>query len=177
MQIDIDCHEFSPLRCDTSTIHISTAVKRQTKAEIVAGMKRRAIEMDQGMAVWFFIAAQPAYQDKTTMTRYYILVRAEEILPNSSGHPWPYEVSICFDGVPLPVVVAEGVAHGAALTTLSAAEALQAQWQAHFAKSKAAWLLPMIRRMASGEPVAADEGITAYKALHGQEPSSYEVPA
>ena len=109
------------------------------------------------------------------MARYYTLAKAEEISPHSSGCPWPYEVSVCFDKVPYPIVVSEGVAHGAATTTLTAIDALQDQWQAHFAKSEAEWLLPIIRRMASGEIVAAEEAVSVYRTVHRQTPKSYEV--
>lgn len=109
------------------------------------------------------------------MARYYTLAKAEEITPYSSGYPWPYEVSICFDGAPLPVVLAEGIAHGASAITLPAQDALHDRWQAHFAKSEGAWLAPIIRRMANGEHVTADEAVAVYKALHGQEPYSYEL--
>ena len=109
------------------------------------------------------------------MARYYTLAKAEEITPHSSGYPWPYEVSVCFDGVRYPVVIAEGVAHGAASITLSAADALKDQWQGHFTKSKGEWLLPIIQRMASGENVAADDALATYQKMHKQEPVSYEA--
>lgn len=109
------------------------------------------------------------------MACYYTLAKAEEITPYSSGYPWPYEVSVCFERVRYPVVIAEGVAHGAAAITLTATDALKHQWQAHFAKSKGEWLLPIIRRIASGENVAADEVLVAYKKMHKQEPVSYEA--
>jgi hypothetical protein len=109
------------------------------------------------------------------MARYYTLAKAEEITPYSSGYPWPYEVSLCFDRVRYPVGIAEGVAHGAAAITLTATDALKDQWQTHFAKSKGEWLLPIIRRMAAGEDVAADEAMAAYKKMHKQEPASYEA--
>jgi len=110
------------------------------------------------------------------MARYYTLAKAYEITPYSSGYPWPCQVSVCFEGVPLPIVIAEGVAHGASSISISAQDALQAQWHAHFAQANGAWLLPMIRRMASGETVTADEAMTAYCALHGLEPDSYDFP-
>lgn len=111
------------------------------------------------------------------MARYYTLAKAEEVTPHSGGYPWPYEVSICFDQVPYQVVVAEGVAHGTAATRLTAVEALQNQWRLHFKKSKAEWLVPIIRRMASGEKVAAEEVLAAYMRNHLEEPASYEVNA
>jgi len=110
------------------------------------------------------------------MARYYTLAKAQEITPYSSGYPWPYSVSVCFEGMPLPIVVAEGVSHGTSSISLSAADALKAQWHAHFAHANGAWLLPMISRMASGETVTADEALTAYRALHGREPDSYDFP-
>lgn len=111
----------------------------------------------------------------TAMARYYTLAKGEEITSYSSGYPWPYEVSICFDQVPFPVVIAEGVAHGAASTRLTAMDALKGHWQTHFAKSKGEWLVPILRRMAAGENVSAEEPVAAYKTIHGQEPASYEV--
>jgi hypothetical protein len=109
------------------------------------------------------------------MARYYTLAKAAEITPYSSGFPWPYEVSVCFDPVRYPIVMTEGVAHGAAATTLTAVDALQDRWQQHFAKSKGAWLVPIISRMAAGENVAADEAVSAYKAIHNQDPISFEA--
>ena len=109
------------------------------------------------------------------MARYYTLAKAAEITPYSSGYPWPYEVSVCFESVRYSIVMAEGVAHSAAATTLTAQSALQDQWQAHFEKSKGKWLVPIIRRMAAGERVAADEVVSAYKRIHLQEPVSFEA--
>jgi hypothetical protein len=77
--------------------------------------------------------------------------------------------------VPYPIVVAEGVAHGAVATTLTTSDALHDRWRAHFKKSKGEWLIPIISRMASGENVRADEAIELYKTLHQDEPASYEA--
>ena len=109
------------------------------------------------------------------MARYYMLAKAEVITPHSSGFPWPYEVSVCFEQVRYPVEMRQGVAHGAASITLTATDALTDQWQAHFATSQGEWLLPLIRRMASGDDVSADEAIAAFRKMHGCEPASYEA--
>jgi hypothetical protein len=109
------------------------------------------------------------------MARYYTLAKAAEITPCSSAYPWPYEVSVCFEPVRYPIIMAKGVAHGAATTMLTAQDALQDQWQAHFAKSKGEWLLKIIGRMATGERIAVDEAVSAYKAIHHKEPVSFDA--
>jgi hypothetical protein len=109
------------------------------------------------------------------MARFYMLAKAEVIMPHSGGYPWPYEVSICFDPARFPVAISEGVAHGAAAITVSAADALKDQWKAHFARSQGEWLLPIIHRMASGDIVTADEVIPVYRNIHGRDPASYEA--
>ena len=109
------------------------------------------------------------------MGLYYTLAEARHITPHASGYLWPYEVAICFEPVDFPVILSEGVAHGAVSVPLAAAQALA--WEEHFAKAEGTWLLPAVHRMAAGEKIAAAEFLALYEHLHKCMPASFIFPA
>lgn len=85
-------------------------------------------------------------------------------------HPCRVALAIV-DGV-WRVEVSEGLAFGGAGATLSVDEALQPKWRSFFARAEGDWLLPVLRRVASGEKIEMQELIDHYVDLHGEEPSS-----
>lgn len=95
-----------------------------------------------------------------------------------TGHRWPFEIAICFDGVPEPVMLSEGVgAFGTSGGTFSASEALDPRWSDYFGVTGGAWLRSFLERMAAGERVDAREPIAHYLRLHGHRPKTYEASA
>jgi hypothetical protein len=63
------------------------------------------------------------------MPVYFRLGHGTKKLESAGDFPWPYGIDLCFDSVPEPVAISEGVAHGAAGGTFSASEAIGPQWR------------------------------------------------
>ena len=82
---------------------------------------------------------------------------------------WPYVIDICFDAVPCPVGLTEGIGQGVGATTVSAEEALSATWRKHFEAAHALWLLPYLRDLANGKPLPGEEMLRTYRIIHGRE--------
>jgi hypothetical protein len=110
------------------------------------------------------------------MGRYYKLARGTQVAEHTKGFAWPYEVAICFDVGAIPVALSEGVAHGAVSGVFSAADAIGDNWKSHFEAAGGVWLLSILKRMANGETVSAEEALNMYSSKHGSEPESYKYP-
>ncbi|HEX8284959.1 MAG TPA: hypothetical protein VF588_16475 [Pyrinomonadaceae bacterium] len=107
------------------------------------------------------------------MPVYFKLGHGTRTLESAGNFPWPYAIDVCFDPVPEPVAISEGVAHGAAGGTFSASEAIGAQWREHFEAANAGWLIPYLERLAAGVKLPREEILARYKQLHGKMPDSY----
>lgn len=108
------------------------------------------------------------------MALYYNLAHGTKPLPLTADYPWPYDIDICFDPVPHPVALSEGVGHGAAGCAVSAAEALQSKWREHFDITHAHWLIPYIEKLAQGIPLPKDEMMARFENVHGKQPECYQ---
>jgi hypothetical protein len=110
------------------------------------------------------------------VVRYYVLAKGVRPLPLSNFH-WPYEVSLCFEGVTHPVAFSEGVGHGAAGGVFAAGEALSPSWAQHISYAGAEWLIPFIERLESNSPVTDGEVIQIYLSKHNGPPESFFRPS
>lgn len=90
------------------------------------------------------------------------------------GEPfvYPCEIDLSVDGDTWTVHIGEGAGFGAAGADVSADEALTS-WRAHFVKAEGEWLLPYLRRIASGETVTMTELVVEFERRHGREPVVY----
>jgi hypothetical protein len=109
-----------------------------------------------------------------SMTLYFNLAHGIKLLAYSENFPWPYDIAICFERVPHPIAFSEGVGHGSAGCSVSAAEALECKWQEHFEITNASWLIPYIERLVQGTPLPRDEMMDRFLELNGKQPESYE---
>ncbi|MEF9416633.1 hypothetical protein ABXT21_19685 [Ralstonia sp. SM1864_UCD524_TZ4] len=108
------------------------------------------------------------------MSLYFNLAHGTKLLSLSANYPWPYDIDVCFDPVPHPIVFSEGIGHGSAGCAVSAEEALESKWNEHFEATRAHWLIPYIERLAQGIPLPKDELIMRFEEMHGKSPTSYE---
>jgi hypothetical protein len=96
-------------------------------------------------------------------------------LAHTGGRQWPYTVDLCFDAVPCPVGLAEGVGQGVGAITVSAGDALSETWKEHFVHARALWLIPYLEDLAAGVPLPRAEIWARYEELHGQSPQVSEL--
>jgi hypothetical protein len=109
--------------------------------------------------------------------RYFVVAKGTKALPYAGNYPWPYAISLCFEGVEKPLALAVGVGHGNAGSLLSAAEALEAHWREHFASAQGEWLLPFLEQVALGARLDQGQILALAAARLGKEPESYEQQA
>ncbi len=110
------------------------------------------------------------------MARYYILAKGTNPLPSASNFPWPYEVSLCFEGVSHPVAFSEGVGHGATGGIFTAAEALSECWANHIQFANGQWLVPFIEQLSAGASIDRNGIVQQYILRHKHEPQSFSHP-
>lgn len=106
------------------------------------------------------------------MATYFKLAHGTRPL-ETTGYPWPYAIAISFDDVAAPVGMSEGVGHGAAGCFLSAQEALDSSWRAHFDAANGLWLIPYLEALAQGSILPKQEMLNRYREQTGKAPASY----
>ena len=95
--------------------------------------------------------------------------------PAGSEFVWPYEVGLGGLASPRPrVAFSEGVGHGAAGGQFGVREAFAPRWSQHFAAADGDWLIPYLRRIATGGRVSEEELADDFERRHGHPPRSYE---
>jgi hypothetical protein len=104
--------------------------------------------------------------------RYYTLAVGTHV----AGTYWPYDISICFEGVERPVGFAEGTGMAAVGSTFTAQVALSEKWRDHFAKADGEWLLPYIEQLAAGIVPSMEELLKIATLRLKRAPSSYVLP-
>ena len=109
------------------------------------------------------------------MVKFYEIAHGEKLLETSGNFPWPYDISICFDGVQNPIGFGEGVAHGSGWCAVSAKEALEEKWAHFFVHTHAEWLLEHIANIANGGCLSKELVLNKFIEVHGHEPKSFEA--
>jgi hypothetical protein len=109
--------------------------------------------------------------------RLYRLGRGTRPLASAGGFAWPCGADWDADAAQRPLWLWEGVAHGQAAANLSPAEALRPAWREHLAACDAMWLLPLLQRMADGEPVAWADVACTHAAARGAAPEPVDLDA
>jgi hypothetical protein len=70
--------------------------------------------------------------------------------------PTNFEVALCFDDIPAPVALSEGLGREAMGGLFTAGEALSPRWSEHMALAGAEWLIPFIEKISQSSPDSKD---------------------
>lgn len=89
---------------------------------------------------------------------------------------WPYGVDYVPQNAGAPFLLWEGDAKVGSGGFVPTVQVVGPEWREHLAHAGALWLLPLLERMAAGEPVAEHEVLDAYRAVHGRAPESTRMP-
>ncbi|MGV3753947.1 MAG: hypothetical protein ACO1QS_01030 [Verrucomicrobiota bacterium] len=97
-------------------------------------------------------------------------------LAHNGNQQSPCDIGVCFEAIPCPIYITEGIGQGAGGCPLSAAEALEPEWRTSFEKAKGTWLIPYIENLAKGIPLPREEMFWFYHHYHGQPPKHTDIP-
>ncbi len=87
---------------------------------------------------------------------------------------WPLEVKYLPGHPGGEFYLAEGDARNGQSSFFSAAEVLAPHWRSHLATTETLWLIPLLERLAHGEPVPLEDILAAYQAVNGKPPPRVE---
>lgn len=145
-----------------------------------AEVERHATTMTGSMSGWAH-GVEDARQDHGAAVRGLVLARFLNLASNRIDPPpelgfvWPYEVGLGgLDGPRPRVAFSEGVAHGAAGGQFGIRDALGPHWRKHIGAAGGDWLMPYLRRIATGGKVSEEELAGDFERRHGHPPRSYD---